>query len=123
MRFIHQQADEISRYVESNRMHVTRCNYDGSSPPIRETPGAIEDMLRKSDALWGLALPYHLSVSTSVEIETLPLDKAVVKIEASGIRSQFLIVAYQDGGIISISANALPFQEHAKRADWWRPRA
>ena len=84
--------------------------------------GAIEDMLRKTDTLWGLSLPYYLRISTSAETQAAPLDDAVARIESARPSDEFVIVAYQDGGIISVSGRQLPFQEHAKRADWWRPR-
>jgi hypothetical protein len=34
---------------------------------------------------------------------------------------RFLVVAYQDGGIISVSGTMLPFQMSAERAEWWGP--
>jgi hypothetical protein len=34
---------------------------------------------------------------------------------------RFLLVAYQDDGIISVSGTTLPFQTSAKQAEWWRP--
>ena len=121
MRFIHQESDEITRYVKSVSMHILRCDNKGSSAPMEEAPDAIDEMLRKTDTLWGLALPYYLIASKVAEIEPMPLDRAVARVEASGLHNEFLIVAYQDGGVISISGDVLPFQEHAKKADWWRP--
>jgi len=93
MRFIHQHAEEICEYVESRGLYVTECSYSGSSPPIVTTPSAIEETLTQSGILWGLALPYYLSVSASVEKEGLPLDRAVSLIESGGVQQRFLIVA------------------------------
>jgi hypothetical protein len=70
----------------------------------------------------GLSLPYYLRISEAPETEAISLERAVTKVEAGSIENRFLIVGYQDGGIISISGRMFPFQEHAKRADWWRPK-
>jgi hypothetical protein len=71
--------------------------------------------------LWGAALPYYFIVSKLIEAGTISLKEAVANIEASPADDRFLIVAYQDGGLITVSAAALPFQLGARKADWWRP--
>jgi hypothetical protein len=73
VRFIHHQSAEISAYVELSGLHVMRCNRDGSSFATEEPMGAIEDMLWKTDTLWGLSLPYYLRISTSAETQAAPM--------------------------------------------------
>jgi hypothetical protein len=121
MRFIHQQTAEIRSFVDAAGLHVMRCSSDGSSPTITEPPSAIDVILAQSNTLWGLALPYFIRVSKSAAAGPLRLPEAVKKTEAATADDSFLIVAYQDGGVISISGRKLPFQEHAKPAGWWRP--
>jgi hypothetical protein len=79
-------------------------------------------MLEQSQSLLGLSLPHFISVSNSIAANCVSLDKAVAKTEALGSGEDFLIVAYQDGGLISISGTLLPFQEIAELAEWWRPK-
>jgi hypothetical protein len=50
------------------------------------------------------------------------ISEAVAKREALASAEDFLVVAYQDGGLISISGTLLPFQEIAQPAEWWRPK-
>jgi len=121
MRYLHHGAEEIRKFIESLGLAVTKCDYANPSPPIAADASAIEDMLKQSETLWGAALPYYLSVSKSVEAEALPLKEAVSKIEASSAKDRFLLVAYQDGGMISVSGTVLPFQKEAKIANWWAP--
>jgi hypothetical protein len=123
MRFIHKESNEITSYVHSIDMHVMQCNSDGSSMSAEVPASSIEEMLRKADTLWGLALPYYLRISEAPETEAISLEKAVIEVEAPSIENRFLIVGYQDGGIISISGRTLPFQEHAERADWWQQKS
>jgi len=121
MRYIHQQIEEITAFVKATDLHVIKCSYKGSSSPEIVEPIAIEDMLTRSRTLWGLALPYYVIVSSSVNPEALSLREAVTRVEATAARDEFLLIAYQDGGIISVSGMTFPFQEHAQRADWWQP--
>jgi hypothetical protein len=121
VRFIHNEARQISEYVELTGVRVALCHSDGAGSPMQERTSAIEAILRESHVLWGLSLPYYLSVSTSVLSPAAPLNEAVAKVEAAHSSKEFLVVAHQDGGIISVSGMELPFQKDAEPADWWRP--
>ena len=123
MRYIHHRADDIREYIESNDFCVVKRSCDGKPPLQVVTPSATDDMLEQSHALWGLALPYFISVSKTIETELVTLADAVKSIEAAAAsaESRFLVIAYQDDGIISVSGILLPFQMSAARAEWWRP--
>ena len=51
----------------------------------------------------------------------VPLSAAVEHIEAYASASEFLLVGYADGGLISVSRDLLPFQAGLQQAMWWRP--
>jgi hypothetical protein len=121
MRYIHRRADEICAYIRSADLRVTKCSYDGSSAPAVATPNTVEGMLKQSETLWGLALPFYICATKSIEAKTLPLSDAVSRVEAYPACDEFLLIAYQDGGVISISGTKLAFQEQAEPADWWQP--
>jgi hypothetical protein len=121
MRYIHQQADNISAYIQTAGLQLTKCSNNGASPPEIVELSSVDDMLARSRTLWGLALPYYLSARSSSDAEAPPLNEAVLQLEAGSARNEFLLVAYQDGGLISVSATNLPFQEKALSADWWGP--
>jgi hypothetical protein len=42
-------------------------------------------------------------------------------VEAVFVHGKFLLAAYQDGGLISVSGLQLSFQKRAEPADWWAP--
>ena len=121
MRYLHLNADQICQYIEDRGLHVTQCICDGSSPPFAAPPNVIQNMLARSEVLWGTSLPFYISVSRSFEAEARSLQEDVLRIEASPAADNFLIVAYQDGGLITVSGMILPFQVQAAPADWWRP--
>jgi hypothetical protein len=79
-------------------------------------------MLEQSQSLWGLSLPHFICVSKSIAAGCISISEAVAKTEALVSPEDFLIVAYQDGGIISISGTLLAFQEGADPAEWWWPK-
>jgi hypothetical protein len=122
MRYIHHTADNIREYIENNNLGVVKRSCDGKPPLEIVAPSVIGDMLEQSHTLWGLALPYFVSVSKKMEAELVTLAEAVMSVEAAAAPAvRFLVVAYQDGGIISVSGTMLPFQMSAERAEWWGP--
>ena len=121
MRYIHQQADDIIAYIKVAGLELAKCSNNGASAPELAELRSVEDMFARSRTLWGLALPYYISADSRSNGKALPLQEAVTQVEAGTARDKFLLVAYQDGGLISVSAVSLPFQEKASRADWWGP--
>jgi hypothetical protein len=121
MRYLHQDAAGISKHVASLDLSVQVCSNNGTSAPSATSVHAIEEMLKASDLLFGLVLDYYLTVSKSAQAKCLPLAEAVSAVEASASSEEFLIVAYQDGGVISVSGIQHLFQRQASAAQWWRP--
>jgi hypothetical protein len=122
MRYIHHAADDIREYIENNGLCVVKRRRDGRPPLEVATPSTIGDMLEQSHTLWGLALPNFVSVSKRAETELVTLADAVMSVEAAAASAvRFLVIAYQDDGIISVSGTVLPFQMSAERAEWWGP--
>jgi hypothetical protein len=121
MRHLHDEAAGILEYMSSHGLTVTRRDFQGRPGTTAETADAIEEMLKRSETLWGTALPYYLYISKGPEGGPLALKQAVVEIEAAAEPERFLVVAYQDGGVISVSGTVLPFQRTARDAAWWAP--
>lgn len=121
MRYLHYEANEICQYVRSRNLTITRCDFESKSSPVTVNVDAVPEMLKKSETLWGLALPYYLAVAESAVGNALALGDAVEQIEATPMTKRFLLVAYQDAGIISVSGMILPFQIAARDAKWWTP--
>jgi hypothetical protein len=78
-------------------------------------------MLNKSHELWGLILDCYLRCSDQCEVEPLEVKVAVKRVEMNVDSQDFLLIAYQDGGVISVSSRLLPFQQNATSATWWEP--
>jgi hypothetical protein len=121
MRYLHYEAGKISRYICENHLHLLKCSYDGVAAPIEAEPGIIAEMFNASETLWGLRLPYYVIASKTPEAEMMSLQEAVSNAETAKIPDAFVVAAYQDGGLITVSGVVLPFQIDALPADWWWP--
>lgn len=121
MRYLHYEADQICEYVRSLGLWVTKCEFKNRAPAMVVDVTAIDEMLRQSEILWGTALPYYLTIANTIEAEPVPLADAVTRAEGTSATDHFLIIAYQDYGLISVSGAPLTFQKGARAAEWWRP--
>ena len=121
MRYLHLQVTDVARFVVSAHLVVSKCDRNGKMPPSQVDQSAIAEVLAASEKLWGALLPYYLWVSTSHREHPTTLSEGVVEVEAGSHPEEFLLVGYEDGGVISISNTKLSFQTGARAADWWRP--
>lgn len=121
MRFLHDEAAGICHHIELYKLVVSKCDFEGKFPPEIVGVEEIMALFERSKKLFGLALPYYFVASRSAESRAVVLSDAVNEVEISEGNPNFLIVAYQDGGVVSISKHQLPFQVGAETAEWWRP--
>ena len=121
MRYLHYEAEKIAGYIEERQLHVFKCDYDGKAGPVEVSADIIEEMWKASETLWGTCLSYFAIASQSSQIEKTSLVQAVSEIEGAKSSDKFAVVAYQDGGLITVSGFSLPFQVCARLAAWWVP--
>jgi len=119
MRYLHPNPTKICDYVRVRDLVVSKCHSTEPSPAVVVDTAAIEEMDKTTETLWGTSLPFYLFVSPLIEDKRLLLRDAVASAESWPSKERFLLVAYQDGGLISVSGMVLPFQEEAQTAEWW----
>lgn len=119
MRYLHQEAEQICAYVRSRGLTVKK--YDNTSPSSSSAidVSIVEEVLKTSETLWGGSLPYYLRISKVDAGDLVTLKEGVSKVEASSSHDEFILVAYPDGGLISVSGVVLPFRKGAPSANWW----
>jgi hypothetical protein len=122
MRCLHLGAEKICDYVRVRSLVVSKCHSTEPSPVEVVDVVAIKDMDKKTETLWGTRLPYYLFVAPVLEDKGLMLADAVARAESWPSKESFLLVAYEDGGLISVSGMVLSFQEAAAPAEWWTGR-
>lgn len=123
MRFFHKECNAIVVWVKTRNLKVAKVDCDGLTGSIIVSESEIEEMLRQSNELWGAALPYYLKVADTFTEGALSLSNATELVESGVEKASFLIAAYQDGGLITISNAQFEFQKQARAADWWRPES
>ncbi|WP_440410076.1 hypothetical protein [Neorhizobium petrolearium] len=124
MRYLHDETDTVAvesmvAFVAAHGLSVSKCDLHGRSAETADS-AEIGKLIEVSKTAWGDLFPYYLSISSG-EGKSRPLAYAAEWIEAYGSSTDFLLVNYQDGGLISVSGVLLPFQERARKADWWKP--
>lgn len=118
MRYIHDDATSICIFIADNNLKITRHSIDEQCRSNSASTVNILDMQEKSYKLWGTSLDYFFFVSSGEAKEEMDIKKAIEYVE-SGKLGGFILVAYQDGGLISVSGKVYPFQERAESAAWW----
>jgi hypothetical protein len=121
MRYLHIEVGDVVRFVTSANLAVSKCDRNGKIPPTRLDQAAIEEMLNATEKLWGGLLPYYLWVSKSYRERASTLREAVAEVQSASNPNEFVLVGYEDGGVISISGAELSFQVGARPANWWYP--
>ncbi|NNU46234.1 hypothetical protein G9X68_03695 [Rhizobium sp. WYCCWR 11279] len=119
MRFLHRSAVPIEEFIRAKKFHVLRCDVDGLTKPVAVPPSEVSELLDKSQIAWGARAPYYLSAGMTDEQAPLSLEDAVRQIEQTS-GDEFLLDMYVDGGLISVSASVLEFQQGASEANWWQ---
>jgi hypothetical protein len=118
--YLHLNVDAIIDHVQEQALSVSKCDRPGYLATIVAGDSAIREMFLETHRLWGTNLPYYLAVSKDPRPSGQPLANAVDQILAGAPSEEFLVIAYQDGGLLTVSRKRLPFQDAAASADWWR---
>jgi len=118
MKFIHHNVTSVCDFIKDNNLTIKKIKSDGQNKGEISSTSELIEMLEKSNKLWGTSLGYFFIVDEYEINDDIDLKNAVISIE-SGTLPGFILVAYQDGGVISVSGKAYPFQKEAESAVWW----
>jgi hypothetical protein len=120
MLFLHRDIELIEDYIASHRLRMAISDLLGTS----SKPATMEEVrqyFRETYEYQGEPAKAYILVAQHDNSDVaLPLRQAAKEVEMQGGQEVFLLVGYEDGGVISISAALLPFQAHAPSAEWWR---
>lgn len=122
MKFLHDDISEIISFAANSGLKVIRITFE-INRPVTLTPGTFDDlygMFEQSKTLWGEDASYYFYLSTNGSLNDYIPINAVRAVETS-TEICFLLFAYQDGGVISVSGQVLTFQNDAADASWWLP--
>jgi hypothetical protein len=113
--FLHLDPQPIVAHAEQHGLNLFEVRLEEASVG-RVEPSRIFSAMSESYNLLGASPDYMIVVTAS---NALDLTRCR---EDSLSEGEFMLVPYNDGGVISCSTMDLPFQseQNATRADWWK---
>jgi hypothetical protein len=140
MRFLHEDFGLLKAYLLAEPNDIRRLEWH-LKPTVRSAMGVfamtpkrrsadrprsssvdeIEAMVQrtKNPQLAGAVLSEYFHVNAPLSDRAVSMAAAIEHVEAYGAPNEFLIVGHPNGGFVSVSRHALPFQEAAREATSW----
>jgi hypothetical protein len=140
MRFLHKDLAPLKAHLLAAPNEIKRLEWDLNPiirgpmaifsfnpkrrPADRPRPGTVDEIettFRRAanPELAGTVLLEYFHVNAPPSERAVSMAAAIEHVEAYGGPTEFLIVGYPDGGVISVSRYVLPFQEGSHEATWW----
>lgn len=118
MRYLHLEIGDLLRYLEEQELVLTEI---GISEPWISPIGAetLRKYMAATNVLWG-EFPSSFIIADDRASTLITMKEAVQASETNG-RPKCVLIGYNDGGLISVSRETLPFQQGLAQADWWKP--
>lgn len=120
MRYLHRSVEPIAEFLESRGLRLFLLDFKGEEPSKPADTTALKGYLEASNLLWGVDPNTYLVATHGVQPGPTTVHEAVEQAETGGL---FLLalVAYRDGGIISVSNQQFDFQLEIQPCEWWEP--
>jgi hypothetical protein len=120
MRYLHQRVEPIAEFLKSRGLKLFLLDFKGEEPskPIDAT--ALKSYLEESNLLWGVNPNSYLVAAHGAKPDPMMVHEAVEQAETES-PIVLALVAYVDGGIISVSNQQFDFQRETQSGEWWEP--
>jgi hypothetical protein len=119
MRNLHRDISDILEYVRSSGLTCELEDVGGVAQPTKIGLDGVEDYFDATFSYHGDTPRKYLRFLSANSSLATHVKTAVREIEAGSVPGGFLLIGYEDGGVISISANELSFQSSEYDADRW----
>ena len=119
MMTLHTDVEKLCAYLVRKNIMLWKSPIDGAESHVASRSDDVREFLRESDLLWGAAHAFYLASDRG--LAKLSLRIAAAEIRSRNAPDEFLLAAYQDGGLICISGQPLSFHRGEPEADWWEP--
>lgn len=119
MMTLHTDVEKVCEYLVRKDMTLWKSPIDGGESPVASRADDVRNFSRESDLLWGAAHAFYLVSDKG--LAKLSLRSAAAEIKSRNAPDEFLLAAYQDGGLICISGQPVSFQRGEPEAEWWEP--
>ncbi|MBJ6126251.1 hypothetical protein [Microvirga splendida] len=120
MRYLHQSVEPIAEFLESRGLRLFLLDFKGEEPSKPVDATALKPYLEESNLLWGDNPNTYLVAAHGAQPPTMMVHEAVEQAETES-PIILALVAYADGGIISVSNQQFDFQRETQSGEWWKP--
>jgi hypothetical protein len=121
MRYYHKDVAQIAQFIEDNNLNLFHPDSEGKEVPRPVNLISLEDYLRNTQQLWGSFPETYFIVTHESRCSPISVDEAMKQAEAQASSIAFVLVGYNDGGVVSISNRKLPFQDQTHALANWEP--
>lgn len=120
MRFLHKQIGPILDYIRDRKLTSYLMEVRGKQAPRTVDLDFIRAYADDTAKYLGAApIDYILVMAKDAAMPTVGV--MIADIEGRLENSSFVLIGYNDGGVISVSNHRLPCQVDAQPAEWWKP--
>lgn len=120
MRYLHKSVEPIAEFLESRGLKLFFLDFKGEEPSKPVDATALKPYLEESNLLWGANPNTYLVATHGVQPDPTMVHEAVEQAESES-PIVLALVAYVDGGIISVSNQQFDFQRETQSGEWWEP--
>jgi hypothetical protein len=121
MRYLHKSVEPIAAFLEGGGLKLFLLDFKGEEPPKPVDANALKPYLEESNLLWGINHnSYLVATHGGAQPDRMMVHEAVKQAETES-SIILALVAYVDGGIISVSNQQFYFQREAQSGEWWKP--
>jgi hypothetical protein len=114
-------VEQIAQYITNNDLRLFVLDVLGKETPQLASLEALNTAYQESMRLWGAHPDHYFLITKHRQIGPMMLHEAVEHAKSGSNGTLVVLLAYNDGGMISASKEKLSFQGDAR--DWtdWRP--
>jgi len=119
MRFLHKEFDSIVRFIDAHSLNTFVLDTEGAKAPRKVGARFLLNYGIATQQYNGAAPTDYIVVTEAASVESKKALDAIREKETENRALSFILIGYNDGGVLSISSRYLPFHDEAQRADWW----
>jgi hypothetical protein len=113
--------ERIVQYITSNDLTLFVLDVFGREAPQPASPESLNTAFQESMRLWGDYPSQYFLIARHQETGPMMLHEAVEHAKSGSDGVLAVLLAYNDGGMISASKEKLSFQEDVRDWPCWRP--
>ncbi|WP_157961320.1 hypothetical protein [Microvirga flavescens] len=117
MRYFHTNIDKIMLFLAKNKSLLYLCDVSDNKICVSIDIHFLEKYYMNTHHYYGDRPEKYVYVTSDQNFEESSFSERIEEIEKDKFDPRFLLIGYNDGGIISVSGSKLEFQEI--EAPWW----